>query len=1055
MSPPRPALRAGNSTYFVRGAPPPDAASAAAFQIHIANFNDKNTFKPILLYLPISSAKGDPMYFAKHFTRILSSLLAVSQLITVPVYAAFDSSFTYSYPVGAGLQYTRAEGVNNGGLQKANILTYTPNPDVTPIMSYADEKLYNGNATITNAVQYLQEQGKTAIGGANADFFVMSSGVPIGLVIDEGELISSDAWQYAIGFQKDGTAVIGQPMMGIHISGASGSVLVSYFNKTRTTAGAYLLDRHYDTSTHFSAHGAYIVLERLEDTPVQVNHAVSLKVVDKGVGDTPLTIADNQMILTKSDGADVPSWVDFPIGEEVTMQVDSGDARWNNVQYAVGGKLLIDNGSITTKGIDAGNLRRARSAAGVKEDGSVILYEIDGNQENHSAGLTAAELGTELKELGCVQAICLDGGGSSVMALRQPGESETVLLSSPSEGSERACANYIFFLSHIPQDGVTANAVLTPTYRYILPGASTTFTVKGADAAFYAAPAPQDLTYTVTGVSGTVEGQTFISAKEPGVAIITASNGDIEGSTMICVTESVTSIQLLHGENTLDALSLRAEQSVDLTAVPYHHNYRMAGVDTAFHWEVSGDIGSIDENGVFTAGLTMGAGTLTCSYGATKVTIPVHIGMGDPQQAITLADFETVQPFTAPDEISLTSITDLTEVARGTTSLQVFGQPQTFTLTAPVTDVTAMKYITLWARSENTQGELTAVFVSADGDELTAPFFTQTSSSWQCLTAEIPGGAQALTGLRFTGNHTEEAALYLDQIVLSARHVVTNTDAPQISFDEPVIADDGTVTLSGRAVMENELYPVRAANSIVRVDGKVLSEAVRMEQDRMTVATGALEPGAHCITVEVSDDAGNRARSSVMATIPGEKTDSDAFQDTNGHWAKDYASLLRQIGVLQGEVVNDVLYFRPNRNLRRVEFAVILARLLNLPSDDTAVLDFADETEIPNWAYDAVRSVVQAGLMNGKATANGQLLFAPNADMTRAEVMTVIGRTLPRGYTTSNLSYRDADLIPDWAKESLQLCAAAGIAGGYEDHTIRPLRPVTRGEIAKILTLTL
>ena len=57
------------------------------------------------------------------------------------------------------------------------------------------------------------------LGGTNADFFVMSTGIPIGLVIDSGELISSDAWQYAVGFKKDGTAVLGRPTMGIRVSG--------------------------------------------------------------------------------------------------------------------------------------------------------------------------------------------------------------------------------------------------------------------------------------------------------------------------------------------------------------------------------------------------------------------------------------------------------------------------------------------------------------------------------------------------------------------------------------------------------------------------------------------------------------------------------------------------------------------------------------------------------------------------------------------------------------------------------------------------------------------
>ena len=243
---------------------------------------------------------------------------------------------------------------------------------------------------ITNAVKYLQNQGKTVLGGTNADFFVMSTGIPIGLVIDSGELISSDAWQYAVGFKKDGTAVLGRPTMGIRVSGKSGTVNVSYFNKTRTTAGAYLLDHNYDDSTHFAAKGTSIILERVDDTPVKVNGSVKLKVVNKGTGSSPITITKNQMVLTKSDGANVPSWVDFEVGEEVTLSIASNDSSWSDVQYAVGGKLLMDNSTITTDGIDAGSTRRARSAVGVKADGTVVLYEIDGNQPSYSIGLTAA-----------------------------------------------------------------------------------------------------------------------------------------------------------------------------------------------------------------------------------------------------------------------------------------------------------------------------------------------------------------------------------------------------------------------------------------------------------------------------------------------------------------------------------------------------------------------------------------------------------------------------------------------------------------------------------------
>ena len=723
----------------------------------------------------------------KHFVKLPIRLLAASQavvlLVSAAAGAAFTNSSSYSYPVGEGLQYTRSEGKNSAGLQKANILTYPPNTGVSPIMVYADEQLYGSQATITNAVKYLESQGKKVIGGTNADFFVMSSGIPIGLVIDEGELISSDAWQYAVGFKADGTAVMGRPTMNMSIAGASGTVTVSYFNKTRTTAGAYLLDRNYDDSTHFSANGSYIVLERVDNTPVTVNHSVKLKVVSKGTGNTPITIADNQMVLTKSDGANVPSWVDFPVGEEVTLWVGASDSNWAEVEYAVGGKLLIDNSTVTTSGIDAASSLRARSAVGVKADGTVVLYEIDGDQSSHSVGLTAAELGNELLALGCVRAICLDGGGSSAMALRQPGESTASLITSPSDGSQRACANYIFFINNIPADGVTAHAVLTPSYRYVMPGASTWFSVKGADASYGPADAPTDLAYTVSGDMGTVSNQTFTAGMTTGSATITGSNGVVEGAMTVCVTGDIQSITLQSGEKDISSISVKPGQSIDVDGIAYHLGKKMASVDTSFTWSVSGGIGSVDASGVFTAGDSMASGTLTCSYGNTSKSIPVNVGMGDPQDAKTVADFESTQPCTATDGVTLSTVTDYTQVARGTGSLKAAydgSKVMTATVSVPQTDVSNLSYLTLWARGENTQSTLTAVFTDAEGNELTAPLSAATTSSWKQLTASIPDGAQTLTGIRMerSGSGAANSALYLDQIVVSADHAVTNTDAP-------------------------------------------------------------------------------------------------------------------------------------------------------------------------------------------------------------------------------------------------------------------------------------
>ena len=541
-------------------------------------------------------------------------------------------------------------------------------------MVYAGDTVYGSKATITNAVKYLQNQGKTVIGGTNADFFVMSSGVPIGLVIDKGTLISSDAWQYAVGFKKDGTAVIGRPTMGIRITGASGSCSVSYFNKTRTTAGAYLLDRSYDEATHFAAKGSYIVLEREDSTPVKAGGSVKLKVVSKGTGSSSFAIGENQMVLTKSDGANVPSWVDFPVGEEVTLSITAADPAWSEVEYAVGGKLLIDDGTVTTSGIDAASFapRAQRHRRQERWHGRPVRDRRQPVLGQHRPDCGRARRRTQGAWL-CSRTLSrrrrlLRHGAAPARRERDLAHLES--LGRP----QRACANYIFFTANTPSDGVTAHAVLTPSYRYLLPGASTWFSIKGADASYAPAEAPADLVFEVSNDMGTVEGQTFTAGQKSGSATITASNGSVSGSMNVCVTGDVQSIALQSGGRSVSSVSVKPGQSVDLDALGYHLGQKMASADTAFTWTVSGGIGSVDEKGVFTAGSSMASGTLTCSYGNTRASIPVNVGMGDPQDACSSRRSRTVSAASPPRKAFRSRASPTTpSVARGTGSLRRCG----------------------------------------------------------------------------------------------------------------------------------------------------------------------------------------------------------------------------------------------------------------------------------------------------------------------------------------------------------------------------------------------
>lgn len=69
--------------------------------------------------------------------------------------------------------------------------------------------------------------------------------------------------------------------------------------------------------------------------------------------------------------------------------------------------------------VDPGGPRHPRTAIGVdKENRVLLLAVVDGRQPSFSEGMTLEELAKLLAEHGCSSAINLDGGGSSIMALR-------------------------------------------------------------------------------------------------------------------------------------------------------------------------------------------------------------------------------------------------------------------------------------------------------------------------------------------------------------------------------------------------------------------------------------------------------------------------------------------------------------------------------------------------------------------------------------------------------------------------------------------------------------
>lgn len=128
---------------------------------------------------------------------------------------------------------------------------------------------------------------------------------------------------------------------------------------------------------------------------------------------------------------------------------------WTDVvQAAGGGPWLIRDGSIAIDGEAQGFNRETfvlrrhpRTAAGVTEAGELLLVVVDGRQ-SFSRGMSLPELAEYMKKLGAVQAINLDGGGSSTLFARG------MYLNGPSDGLPRPVSNALLIFADKPEETI-------------------------------------------------------------------------------------------------------------------------------------------------------------------------------------------------------------------------------------------------------------------------------------------------------------------------------------------------------------------------------------------------------------------------------------------------------------------------------------------------------------------------------------------------------------------------------------------------------------------------
>ena len=941
-------------------------------------------------------------------------------------------------------------------LRTEHYVTYTPSTDVSPTVAYGTK--VTDRVTLTGMAQQLESQGKRVVSGLNGDWYVLSTGAPTGLVVTDGVVRATGYYSstWAIGFYDDGTAFIAQNGLSMSVTlGGATLNLSGGINKVRKmtssdgSGGLTLLTSDFADTTKNSEAGVDVILTPVEDesgtysTEPRIGRQTQYVVEQVLESTGSIAIPEGKAVLTLNakDNADTLAKLRALVpGDTVTLSITSTDARWSQVDQALGGVAkLVTNGQAAS-GLDAS--RTAWPAIGIKADGTLVFYALDGKQPGLSVGATQTQVAQRLIELGCVEAICMDGGGSTTIGVTYPDGSSMEVVNSPSDGSQRANSTAIFLTTELQPTGELDSYYVTPTDNLLLSGAAVQLSASGLDTHYYPTSG-YEVEWEVTEGGGTVdENGLFTAGTESGTSRVTADDGYASGTVSITTVSTPDSITL-SDESTgaaVTSLNLDPGGQVDLKASASYRSLDLTAQDTCFTWTADPAVGTVDENGLFTAGEKSASGTLTVSAGGKTLTIPVSVA----GHVNTLEDLEGgMDAFTATDTAVPAVETGLEYVHNGRQSLKMTydASSGSASLGAALAIPAGESWLGMWVYGDGSGNTLMATVTDSQLQTsqilLTALNFT----GWQYVSAELPEGAAYLNSLDVVyGGTAASGEIWLDQLT-TANENVSDTTAPTV-----------TLTVSGTQltarVSDNVDRTIPQENVSLTYDGAALSFTWNESTGTLSASLPAADTGYHRATVTVSDASGNLGRASADIQPASDRT--SPFADMTGHWAEQYATYLYDNGISMGTGVDTVVY-QPDKSITRAEFFTMVARWMDLDLTQYAgvELPFVDAASIPDWALNAVKAMYSLGILQG-AGVEGGLAANASATISRAEAMTILGRTQARGYAQPELTTDDAGQVGDWALPYVQSLVGQGVVTPT-DNKLRPTDALTRGELAQLL----
>lgn len=810
-----------------------------------------------------------------------------------------------------------------------------------------------------------------AVVGINGDFFEQgTSGMALNMSTVDGKLLHSPTQSAILGIDQQNRVQIGKFTF-------TGSVTASNGQKTAINAlnahpvsfpNAMILLTPELGYWEMAANATVVTLMKQPEPG-------SYKIVAIDPAKTVVEAPYPDSVKLLAQGKAAIDFVTANIRQGDTLKLGYGtNPSSAHLKYAIGGgPILLKGGqafSDPNPPLNQPNYRGPLTGVGVTADGRKMLQVVVDGRTSESIGLTYGQMTNYFVTRGIADAMLLDGGGSSVMAVRQPGDTATTVANKPSDGVERRPANGLFVYSTSPAGSPTHITINEGNAVELFKGMTANVKSYVRDENYNPLPGESLQLAVEPETLGTISPAGVFTAGEAGGTgkiVATASNG-AKGELPVTVHETVDSLKI-----TPDKINLGNGESQTFQVTGSLNGKSFAIKPEYLTWSVNdAKLGSVNAKGTFTAagGTEQGTAQVTAKIGNASTIATASVGYVQKTldslvdatkwtRSNRWGEVGTLSTSTAKlHGGQLASLAVNYKFAAGSGLQQfVFYPKETLHIPSPTSNALVNPVgIGVWTYGDNSGGKLIASFERPDGSLFQANAVKVNWTGWKYVTFKFPSGTKFPLKLDF-----------LDY-----------------SVESPEQTMEGSLYFS-------DLQAIYAAGSYQEKPQTITFADIQNHWGRSIIeqlAAKGIIAGTSATTF--SPDAGltrAEAVALIVRSIGLQGEVSDKFTDVpSGEWYAKSVGAAVKAGIVNGVAVNK---FAPDDPVDRNQASKMIYNALKYknkaPSGGTPI-QFKDAAQIEPWAKAEVDALSAAGLMVGDGAGH----LEPVKVTTRAEAAALI-----------------------------------------------------------------